>query len=319
MRALRDGIRRVYRAPAILAGMWLLTLATMLPLALAWRDATGLRPDAHATTEPQQHATSALARAFEPTATFFGAELDTAGAFAARIPDGLSTAAAAIGYVAVWAFLAGGIIDRYARDRPTRAFGFFSACGGLAGRFIRLAIVMAIVYTVLFAWISPWLFDSLYPRMIRNVRGDGIAGFARLTLDAVFYLALAGCNLIFDYASVRAVVEDRRSMLGSIAAAVRFIGSNYDAVVPLYVADIFLFVLTMAAYAVAAPDNGAALPVWLAFAIGQAYVVARLWVKLVFWASETSLFQSRLAHAGYIARPMPQWPESAEAEAIGEI
>jgi hypothetical protein len=37
----------------------------------------------------------------------------------------------------------------------------------------------------------------------------------------------------------------------------------------------------------------------------------------VFWASETALFQSRLAHAGYVARPPAAWPESPVADAIG--
>jgi hypothetical protein len=55
---------------------------------------------------------------------------------------------------------------------------------------------------------------------------------------------------------------------------------------------------------------------WIGFAVGQVYVIARLWVKLVFWASETALFQSRLAHAGYVTRPDPIWPESPEADAI---
>ena len=55
---------------------------------------------------------------------------------------------------------------------------------------------------------------------------------------------------------------------------------------------------------------------WIGFAVGQLYVLARLWVKLVFWASETAFFQSRLAHAGYVNRPEPVWPESPSAEAI---
>ena len=58
------------------------------------------------------------------------------------------------------------------------------------------------------------------------------------------------------------------------------------------------------------------LPGGLAFAIGQLYVLARLWVKLVFWASATSLFQARLAHAGYVAAAAPVWPESPSAEAL---
>ena len=31
-------------------------------------------------------------------------------------------------------------------------------------------------------------------------------------------------------------------------------------------------------------------------------MLARLWIKLTFWASETALFQGRLGHAGYVVR-----------------
>ncbi len=55
---------------------------------------------------------------------------------------------------------------------------------------------------------------------------------------------------------------------------------------------------------------------WLGLAVGQIYVLARLWIKLTFWASETSLFQGRLGHAGYVARPEPTWPESPAVDAI---
>ena len=40
---------------------------------------------------------------------------------------------------------------------------------------------------------------------------------------------------------------------------------------------------------------------WLGVAIGQLYLLGRLWIRLVFFAAETALFQGRLAHAGYIA------------------
>jgi len=55
---------------------------------------------------------------------------------------------------------------------------------------------------------------------------------------------------------------------------------------------------------------------WIGFVIGHFYIVARLWGKLVFWASVTALFRGRLAHAGYVARPEPTWPDSPSAEAI---
>ena len=57
---------------------------------------------------------------------------------------------------------------------------------------------------------------------------------------------------------------------------------------------------------------------WAGFAVSQCYILARLWVKLVFWASEAAWFQSQLAHAGYTAAAPPRWPESAVVEeAIG--
>ena len=85
----------------------------------------------------------------------------------------------------------------------------------------------------------------------------------------------------------------------------------------LFAANFVMFAVAVAIYALVAPGaRGGGLSVWIGFAIGQAYVAARLWVKLLFWASETALFQSRLAHAGYVARPAPVWPDSPAAEAI---
>jgi hypothetical protein len=81
--------------------------------------------------------------------------------------------------------------------------------------------------------------------------------------------------------------------------------------------NVGLFLVVVLAYAAVAPGAGRAGPMmWVGFGIGQLYVAARLWIKLVFWASETALFQSRLAHVGYTAAPAPSWPESPAAEAI---
>ena len=51
--------------------------------------------------------------------------------------------------------------------------------------------------------------------------------------------------------------------------------------------------------------------------LDQAYVLARLGLKLVFYASQTAYFQGQLAHASYVAAPQAVWPESPAAEAIG--
>ena len=317
-------------APAILAGVWLLTLLVSLPLTLALRGlleqhlGASLAADTAASgvnydwmQEFGDQATG-LGATFTPTIIGFGAVLDNLSAFVDNVQRPLVIVAAASVYVVLWIFISGGIIDRYARDRATRAHGFFAASGVFFFRFLRLAVVMAIVYGFLFGYVHPFLFDRLYPRMTRDLTVERTAFFVRVALYIVFGLVLAACNLMFDYAKVRAVVEDRRSALGAIGAALRFIQRNLAAAATLYLTNFALFVLVVVIYAGAALGvGGIGWTMWIAFAIGQVYVLARLWVKLIFWASETALFQGRLAHAGYVAASKPTWPESPSAEAIG--
>ena len=324
-----DGIRRVNHAPAILAGVWLLTVLVSLPLTLALRtllaDHLGgsLAADTVATgvnydwmQEFGDQATG-LGATFKPTIIGFGAVLDNLSAFLDNVHRPVVIVGAAGAYIVLWIFVAGGIIDRYARDRATRAHGFFAASGTFFFRFLRLAIVMLVAYGLLFGAVHPWLFDRLYPRITHDVTVERTAFFARVGLYVVFGLAVAACNVVFDYAKVRAVVEDRHSMLSAIGAALRFIQRNWPAAATVYGLDVALFVLMVALYGAVAPGAGrAGWTTWIAFAIGQIYVLARLWVKLVFWASETALFQGRLAHAGYVAAAVPVWPDSPAAEAL---
>ena len=329
--AWRDGIRRVNSAPAILVGVWLLTVLVSLPLTLAMRDQLerhlggSLAADAAASgvnsdwMEEFEDQATGLGATFTPTIIGFGAVLDNLSAFLDNLRRPVIVAGAASAYIVLLIFVSGGIIDRYARDRAIRAHGFFAASGVFFFRFLRLAVVMAIVYGLLFGVVHTWLFDRLFPRITRDVTVERTAFVVRVGLYVVFGLLLASCNLVFDYAKVRAVVEDRRSALGSIHAAVGFIARNWVAAAMLYLADFVLFVLVVAMYAAVAPGaGGIGATMWIGFAIGQAYVLGRLWVKLVFWASETALFQGRLAHAGYVATPEPTWPESPSVEAIGQ-
>jgi hypothetical protein len=214
-------------------------------------------------------------------------------------------------------FVAGGLIDRYARDRATRAAGFFAAAGVYFPRFARLAVVQGVVYGFLFAGLHPYLFERVFHRLTREMAVEREAFAVRAGLYVVFGLVLASANLVFDYAKVRAVVEDRRSMIGALGAAVRFVRRNPAAWV-VFLLNFATFAGCLLLYALIAPGASGPSIGWV-FAVGQLYILARLWAKLAFWASETALFQARLAHAGYTARPEPAWPDSPAAEAITRL
>lgn len=329
VRALGDGLGRVSSAPAVLAGLYLLTILLTLPLAGALRgtlaDHLGHSLAADRALQGvdydwwQEFSSQAtgLGTTFGPAIIGFGATLRN---LSDLMDNRRLTAVVAIAvgaYLVVWAFLMGGILDRYARRRPTRAAAFFSACGVFFFRFLRLGAMAWLVYFALFAHVHDWLFDHLYPSLTRDLTVERSAFAIRVSLYALFGLLLLLVNLVFDYAKVRAVVEDRRSMVGALRAATRFVWRRPAATAGLYLTTGALFLIVIALYALVAPGVWApGWSMWGGFLIGQLYVVARLAVKLLFYASETSLFQAELAHAGYTAAPLPVWPESAAAEAI---
>ena len=72
----------------------------------------------------------------------------------------------------------------------------------------------------------------------------------------------------------------------------------------------------LALYALVAPGAAGGAAAWVGFLVGQLYLSLRVFVRLLFSASQIALFQSRLAHARYTAAPVRVWPDSPAAEAI---
>ena len=107
-----------------------------------------------------------------------------------------------------------------------------------------------------------------------------------------------------------------RSALGALAAAFGFIRRNPGSAVGLYLLNTVLFAAVVAFYALVVPGAAGGSVAIAAFFAGQLYIVLRVMSRLMFAASQIALFQGRLAHAGYTARPVPTWPESAAAEAV---
>ena len=286
--AFVEGLRRVARAPWLLLGLWAWTLAA----AISWhwsppatRLAVRVYPDwFSAEWVNLLNLPGGWSQPFvwQMGSIFvLGASAESAARLLAHPPVQIAVAHAALAL-----FLDGGVLDRLARDRRVGAAGFFAACGGCFGRLARVGIIAVPLYWLLFAYASP----------------------------AAAIAAAVLLHPIFGYAKVRAVVEDRRSALGALAAGFRFVRRHPLDVLGLYFLNILLFWLALrlqdsvGAFALQAgplPASAVVLPALVAAAI-----------SLQAAASSIALFQSRLAHAGYTAAPPPAWPESPAAEAI---
>jgi hypothetical protein len=198
----------------------------------------------------------------------------------------------ALTWLLVWAFLGGGTLDRFARMRPTRGRGFFGACGAHFPAMLRLSV-------------AEWL---IWLAMVRGDLPRYLGGGATAVLLAA--------GLLFLYARVRLVVEDRRSAAGAVLAGWRFIRRNPAAVLMFVIFAAAIWVDTwLWGQLTPALSDRATLP----FAAGEVLVAVLLFLIFASWAAATALFQARLAHAAYTAGPQLEWPESPAAEAITNL
>ena len=195
----------------------------------------------------------------------------------------------------LWAFLSGGILDRYARRRPTRARGFFAACGAHLGAMFRLGLAVLLLLASFHLVIGPGLPSGAIHR-------------------AAFIGALA-LALLVTLAQVRVAVEDRRSAIGALLGAIRFAARN--------LASVGLFALFVLGFMGILLISERAVPPGLggfgAWAAGKVFVALECFVILGWYAVATALVQVRLAHAGYTAAPPLVWPDSPAAEAIANL
>ena len=328
-RAFRRGWGRVFRAPALVAGAWAVTWLVALPAAMAVRQAVrdhlgsslastrvAEGVDVEWWEEFRAQARGA-ASTLTPSVIGAAAPLSNWSSFVdGPRPPGPLVATVGAGVLA-WIFLTGGLVDRLARARPVGARAFFGACGVFFFRFLRLGILAGAVYLLL---ALPWhtvLFDRLYPWLTRNTSAERVAFAWRVALYLVWLLPLLAVNLVVDYAKVRAVVEDRRSMIGALAAGARFAWRHPGSVIGLYVANTLVLAVGFAVYVLVAPGvRGGTSGMLLALAAGQAWILARVATKLAFLSTSAALLQDGLSHAAYAAPPVPIWPESPAAEAI---
>src|SRR5215207_10046091 len=140
MRSFSEGWARVRSAPALLVGVYAMTVVMALPLAVTMRGllqthlgaslaaegaANGVNYDWWQEFTSQARADArGIGTTFSPSVIGFAATLDNISSLLDAQRKIAPIAGALVLYLLSWTFLAGGIIDRYARQRPIRAVGF---------------------------------------------------------------------------------------------------------------------------------------------------------------------------------------------------
>jgi hypothetical protein len=308
--AMRQGLRRALRSPFILLWLWLLNAVVALPAAV-WiagslhesigesRVAENLRTgfDLQWYGEYKAQA-AAVETSFSPTVNRAGAFLDNlegwlSGRLFTNVPELVVLGAI---YALLWALMLGGVLARYTAPDDNRGAGAFFRNGGrFFFRFFRLAVLAAASYAAIYLAQHHW--SERLVETTRDITAElGVLG-RYLTVWVPVALLLVLVRVIFDYAKIATVVDDRRSMLLAALRGAGFVVLHPLRTLGLCFAWLVVGALVLTVYAFVAPGASVATPatVAIAFAIGQAFLMSRLLIRLSLLAGETELYRAHSA------------------------
>jgi hypothetical protein len=202
-------------------------------------------------------------------------------------------------YYWISVFLTGGILHvlvsagEPAGEEPQKrrlAPEFFQGVGRYLGRFFRLEVYSLIIWLgfLIFQWIlwivaGPLTADGSNEKMIYYVI------WACLVFDLIFVFFI---RMILDYARIIIVRANTGRVWRSLWAAVRFVFKRFFGALALYylllITGVVIFLVYWGIHSRVPTDSAGAI--WLAFIIGQAFIISRGWLKVALQAAQLSFY-----------------------------
>lgn len=303
--ALGVGLRKALASPTLLLGLWLGGLLLALPAAVMMtesiRSSVGpslVHENLRSGLDMEwlsefEHAAKGIETTLRPISVTAGALFDNLEKWMSgelftgnRLLVGLGCF-----YALAWLLLLGGVLDRYTQDRGALNLSdFFSACGQFFLRFLRLFLISGVFYFAIYRF-GRWIF----PRIDESTRHSATETTILLyNLGGVvtMLVLLMAVSIVFDYAKIATVAEDRRSMLMASFRGLLFVLAHPFQTVGLYLMLALVGLLLMIGYALLPNFTGAASwgGILVAFALGQLYLITRLVLRLTFLSAQSTLY-----------------------------
>lgn len=301
LKALGGGLLHVLASPPIVAAAVFAMLVVAIPFALvvgselqtALSNQQPISLDAGEIDpewwhEYREH-TDGLAVTFTPAIIGFAAPLGNLSA----LFDGTRRPLVMLGpfllAIVVWSFLWGAALERFAHG--SSRFGFFRAGAHTFLRFFLISVLAAAVVVVLYLTMHPLLFNVVSSALEASASTERSAFLMRSASYLIFGAALMALSLIVDYARVAIVMGAATSAIDGLRHGARFVRAHPGSTVALYLLTGLLFVALLAVYGYVDVNGGVRVAGWRGIAIAQAYIVARLVIRLTFGASEVALYR----------------------------
>jgi hypothetical protein len=301
-RALIGGLGDVVRAPRLIVASFVAMLAVAVPFAatlgarlqqsLSHRQPVmqhAIEIDADWWQEFLEHA-DGLAATFTPRILGFAAPLDNLSA----VLDGTQRRLILIIPIALamvtWAFIWGAALDRFAHRGQSSTIWRAGARTLLP--FIAISALTAALVLLLYYTVHPLLFGVIADRWQMGAATERGVFARRAVLYAIFGSLLAAISIVADYARIQVALAPRMPVTAAIREAWTFVRKHAGPVCGLYLATGALFVLLLATYLAVEIVGDFHVGGWRGIAIAQAYIIARIVIRLTFGASELRLYRA---------------------------
>lgn len=205
-----------------------------------------------------------------------------------------------------WTFFGGGIIALYRQDNGWSGERLAAAGARYFFRFLQLLVLSGVFYFLVYRFVGRPLLKELEP-WTRDWTSERPILFLTMVSYALVFALLGVIHVVFDYARIHTVLEDRRNMAAAALQGLLFVIRRPRAL-GLFCMVCCVSIAAAAVYTLAAPgpSQSNVATVLLAFLFGQLYLLSKVWIKVLLLASQTVLMASyeRQAPAAPIEEPM---------------
>jgi hypothetical protein len=292
----------VVRAPALVLAIYVITMLSAVPFALVLgarvNAALGEQQvasegaaqiDAEWWREYRLHATG-LAATFTPAIIGVAAPLDALSG----LLDGERPPLAMFGpvalYAVLWAFLWGGVLERFLQRRALGVRDFIAAGARSFVSFLALSAIALAIYAVLYVTVHRVLFGPVFAWLAAAGGSERAAFVWRVVLYAVFLALLFAVAIVIDFARVAIAAGDRITVVDATRSALALVRARAGAITGVYLTSAVCFAGLLALYGATEIYGGARVGGWRAVALGQAYIGGRLALRLILAAATVAIF-----------------------------
>jgi hypothetical protein len=174
--------------------------------------------------------------------------------------------------------------------RPRFAPSFFLGAGRHFGRFFRLEI-----YSLIF-WVVFLLFQLIFSVVAKLLTADGADErmlyymfWVRLGLSLVLFFLI---RMIIDYGRIIIARADTGRVWRSLWEAVRFVFRRLIGTLALYYILLITGLVIFLVYCGVQTriPTGSQTTIWLAFSLGQVFVISRSWLRIACQAAQVTFY-----------------------------